>query len=235
MWTGLFMQPSRWRICSSASACGNRLCLGRRIFFRKQRPVAAEGVLVEKLNGVMSDLEGSARDAAVTQFDQVRAHVRFAQFVGRAPVMGRQPANRLDVNVLAAGRQPCQGHVLDHPASQRGHQHLLRFGIGRAHRPSRAKRYSQLIRSAMPRSPRRSRSVQQRNFAGWKNSERRPVGRGIAGIVRPRSGAQFAANTCSRRRERISACAWNPRREVCYCVAGYDFRAVAARRDDADR
>jgi hypothetical protein len=62
-------------------------------------------MLVEELNGVMSDLEGAARDTAIPKPDQIRAHFFFAQFVWRAPVMGRQPANRLDVDRLAPGRQ----------------------------------------------------------------------------------------------------------------------------------
>src|SRR4029077_12532963 len=93
-------------------------------FFNKQRPIATEGVMIEKPNAVMIGLEGSARGAPVTQPDQIRAHLLFAQFVRRPLVMGRQPANRLDVNVLAPGCQPRQGHVLDHPASQWRHRHL---------------------------------------------------------------------------------------------------------------
>jgi len=80
--------------------------------------------MIEKPNAVMIGLEGSARGAPVTQPDQIRAHLLFAQFVRRPLVMGRQPANRLDVNVLAPGCQPRQGHVLDHPASQWRHRHL---------------------------------------------------------------------------------------------------------------
>jgi hypothetical protein len=80
--------------------------------------------VIEKPNAVMIGLEGSARGAPVTQPDQIRAHLLFAQFVRRPLVMGRQPANRLDVNVLAPGCQPRQGHVLDHPASQWRHRHL---------------------------------------------------------------------------------------------------------------
>ena len=80
--------------------------------------------MIEKPNAVMIGLEGSARGAPVTQPNQIRAHLLFAQFVRRPLVMGRQPANRLDVNVLAPGCQPRQGHVLDHPASQWRHRHL---------------------------------------------------------------------------------------------------------------
>jgi hypothetical protein len=100
----------------------------------------------------MIGLEGSARGAPVTQPDQIRAHLLFAQFVRRPLVMGRQPANRLDVNVLAPGCQPRQGHVLDHPASQWRHRSspFAPRSAG-AHRPNRAKRYSQLFKSAMPR------------------------------------------------------------------------------------
>jgi len=77
----------------------------------------------------------------------LRAHFLFAQFVRRPPVIGCQPANRFDVNLLAPGCQPRQVHVLDHPPSQRGHRHLPSFHDRPGPRPNLAKRYSQLFQS----------------------------------------------------------------------------------------
>jgi len=152
------MRPSRRRICSSARTLGRRFCVGSRIFFTKERPVPAERAVIEEANGVVIDLEGSARDTAITQPDQIRADPLFAQFRRRPPVMGRQPANRLDVNALAPGRQ---GHLFDHPASQRVIFSFVTPKPAGSHRPTRTKRYAQTLRSATPHLPRRSRSVQQ--------------------------------------------------------------------------
>jgi hypothetical protein len=66
-------------------------------FFREQRPVAAEGLLVEELNGVMSDLEGAARDTAIPQPDQIRAHEEIPSTtpIGDAALRSAKPFSRV--------------------------------------------------------------------------------------------------------------------------------------------
>jgi len=121
--------------------------------------------VIEKPNAVMIGLERSTGGAPLTQPDQIRAHLLFAQFVRRPPVVGCQPANRLDVNLLAPGCQPRQVHVLDHPASQWGHRHLPSFQdrlgpTGPTGRRDTLNCSNQRCRAP----PRRSRSVQRSNF-----------------------------------------------------------------------
>ena len=118
--------------------------------------------MIEKPNAVMIGLERSTGGAPLTQPDQIRAHLLFAQFVRRPPVVGCQPANRLDVNLLAPGCQPRQVHVLDHSASQWGHRHLPSFQdrlgpTGPTGRRDTLNCSDQRCRAP----PRRSRSVQQ--------------------------------------------------------------------------
>jgi hypothetical protein len=121
--------------------------------------------VIEKPNAVMIGLERSTGGAPITQPDQIRAHLLFAQFVRRPPVVGCQPANRLDVNLLAPGCQPRQVHVLDHSASQWGHRHLPSFQdrlgpTGPTGRRDTLNCSNQRCRAP----PRRSRSVQYREF-----------------------------------------------------------------------
>jgi hypothetical protein len=130
--------------------------------------------VIEKPNAVMIGLERSTGGAPLTQPDQIRAHLLFAQFVRRPPVVGCQPANRLDVNLLAPGCQPRQVHVLDHSASQWGHRHLPSFQdrlgpTGPTGRRDTLNCSNQRCRAP----PRRSRSVQYREFHRLRPRERR--------------------------------------------------------------
>jgi hypothetical protein len=110
------MALSRLRTCSSDSASGSRFCRGEAIlFFPEQRPTMAERVLIEKAQAVVAGLEGATGCPALAQAEQIGPHFLFAELIGRAAVMRRQPAYRVDVDAPCALSQTGQDHVLDHP------------------------------------------------------------------------------------------------------------------------
>ena len=74
----------------------------------------------------MIGLEGAERDALlVTQIQEIGAHLRLAQLIGRAHVVGGQRANGLKVVGLGSSRQAGHPHVLDHTLTQRCHLKTL--------------------------------------------------------------------------------------------------------------
>src|ERR1051325_8498053 len=122
LWVGFLTRRSRLRTCSSVGATGKRFCRGGgAVFFREQRPPAVERVAVEKLNAMLIVLEGSTRDPAVTQGDQVGPNLFLAQRIGRAPIMRRQPPHRRDIATLRPQPQSHQLHVFDHALTQLCH------------------------------------------------------------------------------------------------------------------
>jgi hypothetical protein len=113
------MPPSRRRTCCSASDAGSRFCFGEAIlFFPEQLPAPAQRVAVEEAKAEMGDLEGAARDPALTQVKQVGPDLRLAELVWRAPVVLSQLPDRPQVVLLCPLAQPGQDHVLDHPCAQ---------------------------------------------------------------------------------------------------------------------
>ena len=90
---------------------------------------------------------------AVTQTQQIGAHLFFAQLIRRAPVVGSQPANCLEIVGLGSSRQPCQRHVLGHSHAQRCHRGppSCEHRAGRS-APPPSKEYPQPFRFTTPSS-----------------------------------------------------------------------------------
>src|SRR3984885_8948743 len=121
---GFLTPPSSARTCASDRTSGRRSCLGGRILFLKQRPVAIKRPEVEELDASVIDPE---RDAAIPQAKQIAAHLFFGQPIRRTAIMGGQPTDRVDVDGLGSRRQPRRLHVFNHPQSQRRHRGLPWF------------------------------------------------------------------------------------------------------------
>jgi hypothetical protein len=66
--------------------------------------------------------ERAKRHAALAQMQQIVAHLRLAQQVGRALIMRGERTNPLEINCLRGGRQSGEPHVFDHLRAQRCHQ-----------------------------------------------------------------------------------------------------------------
>jgi hypothetical protein len=67
--------------------------------------------------------EGATRDAAlIAQMKEIGANLLLAQHIGRAPVVGRKPADCLDVNVPGPLGKASKPHVINHTLTQRGHR-----------------------------------------------------------------------------------------------------------------
>ena len=133
---GFLTRPSSARTCLSDRTSGRRSCLGGRILFLKQRPIAIERPAVEELDTAVIDLERAERDAAITQAKQIAAHLFFGQPIRRTAIMGGQPTDRVDVDGLGSRRQPRRLHVFNHPQSQRRHRGLPWFEQASALEPA---------------------------------------------------------------------------------------------------
>jgi len=82
-------------------------------------------MLVEETQAVMTGLEGAAGHSSLAQAEQVAPHLFLAEQVGRAAVMRRQPAHRLDVELPRPFSQSGRDHVIDHPRTLWRHGGLL--------------------------------------------------------------------------------------------------------------
>ena len=80
----------------------------------------------------MTGLEGAACRAPLAQAEQVTPHLFLTEQIGRAAVMRRQPAHRLDVELPRPLSQSGQDHVLDHPRTLWRHGGLLSVMVRRA-------------------------------------------------------------------------------------------------------
>jgi hypothetical protein len=95
----------------------------------EQRPVAIERTRIEEADAAVIGLEGPARNTAlIAQMQEIGAHLLLAQLVGRALVVGHQPADRLDVDVPGPLGKAGKAHVIEHTLTQRGHG-LPPFGL----------------------------------------------------------------------------------------------------------
>ena len=90
---GFLTRPSSARTCSSDRTSGRRSCLGGRILFLKQRPIAIERPAVEELDTAVIDLERAERDAALPKAKQVAAHLFLGQSIRRTAVVASQAAD----------------------------------------------------------------------------------------------------------------------------------------------
>src|SRR5262249_42344099 len=87
------------------------------------RPISAFGCLLLRKMGLgllepgstSTDHDRVACDASlISQMQEIGAHLRLAQQIGRTHVVSCQPADGLDVNVLRPRHEAGQRHVLDH-------------------------------------------------------------------------------------------------------------------------
>jgi len=101
-------------------------------FFPEQLPDTAGPVPVVETQPVMTGLEGAARHIPLAHAEQVAPHRFFAEQIGRAAVMRRQPAHRLDVQLPRPFSQSGQDHVIDHPRTLWRHGGLLSVMFRRA-------------------------------------------------------------------------------------------------------
>ena len=68
----------------------------------------------------MIGLEGAARDTAlIAQMKEIGANLVFTEHIGRAHVVGRNPADCLDVNVPGPLGKAGKPHVINQPKSLR--------------------------------------------------------------------------------------------------------------------
>ncbi len=104
------------------------LALGRR--HAGQRPVPLEGLLVEELDPAQSDGHRRSRQLAFArQMHEVLPDLLFAQPVGRAHEIAREPFHRAHIRLLCPLREPVQLHIVDHALTQRRN----RIPLQRAH------------------------------------------------------------------------------------------------------
>src|SRR5262245_16941116 len=122
------------RICTTRASmpCSSRrVAVGRpggagaaggRVFLGEQRPIAIERTRVEEADAAVIGLEGTARDTAlIPQMQKIGANLLLVQQIGRALIVGREPADRLDVDVPGPLGKAGKAHVFDHTLTQRGH------------------------------------------------------------------------------------------------------------------
>ena len=70
----------------------------------------------------MIGLEGATRNTAlIAQMKEIGANLLLAEHIGRAHVVGGEPADRLDVDVPGPLGKTGKPHVVDHTLTQRGH------------------------------------------------------------------------------------------------------------------
>jgi len=67
-------------------------------------------------------LEGTTRNTAlIAQMKEIGANLLLAEHIGRAHVVGGEPADCLDVDVPGPLSKTGKPHVVDHTLTQRGH------------------------------------------------------------------------------------------------------------------
>jgi hypothetical protein len=67
-------------------------------------------------------LEGATRNTAlIAQMKEIGANLLLAEHIGRTHVVGRKPADRLDVDIPGPLSKTGKPHVVDHTLTQRGH------------------------------------------------------------------------------------------------------------------
>jgi hypothetical protein len=70
----------------------------------------------------MIGLEGATCNTAfIPEMEEIGANLLLAEHIGRAHVVGSQPADRLDVDVPGPLGKAGKPHVVDHTLTQRGH------------------------------------------------------------------------------------------------------------------
>jgi hypothetical protein len=99
-----------------------------RVFLGEQRPIAIERPRIKEADPAVIGFEGTTRDTTfIPQMEEIGANLLLAEHVGRAHVVGGEPADCLDVHVLGPRGETSKPHVIDHTLTQRGHG-ILRSG-----------------------------------------------------------------------------------------------------------
>jgi hypothetical protein len=93
-----------------------------RVFLGEQRPIAIKRPRIEEADSAMIGLEGATCNTAlIPEMEEIGANILLAEHIGRAHVMGSEPADRLDIDVPGPLGKAGKPHVVDHTLTQRGH------------------------------------------------------------------------------------------------------------------
>jgi hypothetical protein len=93
-----------------------------RIFLGEQRPIAIKRPRIKEADPAVIGLEGTTRNTAlIAQMKEIGANLLLAEHIGRAHVVGGEPADGLDVDVPGPLSKTGKPHVVDHTLTQRGH------------------------------------------------------------------------------------------------------------------
>jgi hypothetical protein len=88
----------------------------------EQRPIAIKRPRIKEADPAVIGLEGTTRNAAlIAQMKEIGANLLLAEHIGRAHVVGGEPADCLDVDVPGPLSKTGKPHVVDHTLTQRGH------------------------------------------------------------------------------------------------------------------
>jgi hypothetical protein len=90
----------------------------------EQCPIAIERPRIKEADSAVIGLEGATRDTAlIAQMKEIGANLLLTEHIGRAHVVGRNPADCLDVNVPGPLGKAGKPHVINHTLTQRGHRY----------------------------------------------------------------------------------------------------------------
>src|SRR5436190_14071418 len=105
------------------STVGRRCFLGARtLFLGEQRPIAIKRPRIKEADPAVIGLECATRNTAlIAQMKEIGANLLLTEHIGRAHVVGREPADCLDVDVPGPLSKTGKPHVVDHTLTQRGH------------------------------------------------------------------------------------------------------------------
>jgi hypothetical protein len=93
-----------------------------RVFLGEQRPIAIKRPRIKEADPAVIGLEGTTRNTAlIAQMKEIGANLLLAEHIGRAHVVGGEPADCLDVDVPGPLSKTGKPHVVDHTLTQRGH------------------------------------------------------------------------------------------------------------------
>jgi len=93
-----------------------------RVFLGEQRPIAIKRPRIKEADPAVIGLECATRNTAlIAQMKEIGANLLLTEHIGRAHVVGREPADCLDVDVPGPLSKTGKPHVVDHTLTQRGH------------------------------------------------------------------------------------------------------------------
>src|SRR5437763_5820662 len=111
-------RPQHGRARSAGAASSAR----ERVFLGEQRPIAIKRPRIKEADPAVIGLECATRNTAlIAQMKEIGANLLLTEHIGRAHVVGREPADCLDVDVPGPLSKTGKPHVVDHTLTQRGH------------------------------------------------------------------------------------------------------------------